>query len=538
MQLPCPNPVCTHVFSQAEVRGSSALKCPRCGHEFRLRSEPSPAKPAAPRAIPAPASPIQAKPTAPLAKPVQSRPAASAPVAAKSAAVFAGQPPNPFADEAPATRASAEETGNIDFGPPTSLIRRTKGSRRPPKVWKKYVVLAFFALVVIGGMVTAYICIPWPQPTPRGMTKSNEGYKVTIRNLKNADEFAFKVVLADADSWVYDRNIIDDFRVRSDDADNNLDEPVNRDIGVDLALRHREKDVWIAFAAKDYGLQLPRSAEMLYQASLRLKKFFGESLETAEKVEQIELAGQAGHRLRFKGYNRVNHHGECYMVARNGIGYWIFVGAPTLKEAQQGLTELQENGRGFTFFTDRRGWREQPPRTLTYNAERYPLSLSAIEGIYQKQPNGREFEETCELYLLGKYAREKDNRKNSTVMVLVLPKQDNIKEAVKFARKYVEERRTGPKDFKYSHVPITPDGEEAKEGEASKEADKIGNKLGRTLEMKVMLGDDPVRYLLLAVVNEPDAVVVVWCESIWEHRQIWREDFRDLLSSVNIRKKE
>ena len=98
MQHPCPNPVCTHVFPHAEVQRSSSLKCPRCGHEFRLAAE---AKPAAP-------------PAAPLAKLAQPKPA---PVAAPIAAIAPARPANSFAAGTPTAKpAPAQDAGNMDFG--------------------------------------------------------------------------------------------------------------------------------------------------------------------------------------------------------------------------------------------------------------------------------------------------------------------------------------------------------------------------------------------------------------------------------------
>ena len=115
-------------------------------------------------------------------------------------------------------------------------------------------MFAVLPFVVISTLVTAIIYLPWSQPSRRGLANDGRDYVVSIRNEKGVDERAFKVSLAEAGTWTYERDIIDDFRLR-DDSDN-VDEQIVREGGVDLALRHREKDVWIAFAAKDYGMQL------------------------------------------------------------------------------------------------------------------------------------------------------------------------------------------------------------------------------------------------------------------------------------------
>src|SRR5262245_40587749 len=50
---PCPNPVCSHVFSLESVSGVAALKCPQCGNLFHFR--PSKGRPRAAAPAPAPA---------------------------------------------------------------------------------------------------------------------------------------------------------------------------------------------------------------------------------------------------------------------------------------------------------------------------------------------------------------------------------------------------------------------------------------------------------------------------------------------------
>src|SRR5262245_42206272 len=50
-ELPCPNPTCTHVVGAAQVQGATALKCPRCGQVFQLRSS-GPSAGSTPGALP------------------------------------------------------------------------------------------------------------------------------------------------------------------------------------------------------------------------------------------------------------------------------------------------------------------------------------------------------------------------------------------------------------------------------------------------------------------------------------------------------
>ncbi len=93
--LPCPNPVCTHVFNAEAVRGAASVVCPRCGTKLEFRAPAArtsalppkaapPKRPAAPKAAPAkPVAPPLAKPVPPpLARPIKPPPPPAAPPAA------------------------------------------------------------------------------------------------------------------------------------------------------------------------------------------------------------------------------------------------------------------------------------------------------------------------------------------------------------------------------------------------------------------------------------------------------------------------
>src|SRR5438552_9418549 len=96
--LPCPNPACTHQFSASELKGATALKCPRCGTVFQFRqAPPAPAEPT-PVAKPAPVA------TAPSARPVAAP--VAAPVARPVAAATPARPAPMAQPVAPAPRAA------------------------------------------------------------------------------------------------------------------------------------------------------------------------------------------------------------------------------------------------------------------------------------------------------------------------------------------------------------------------------------------------------------------------------------------------
>lgn len=379
--------------------------------------------------------------------------------------------------------------------------------------WPHYLMLLLFVGALVGGVVVGSRYLPSLKGNLGETQQPRQTFVVSIRNAKSAEERAFKVLVPE-DTW---------------DADVEL----QRGLTAQVALRHRKEASWIAGAAKDYGMQKPRDAELLNQGIEKLKLLFPDSLELDDKAVAATIAGQPAQRLVFKGQLKaVPFMGECFTLSQNGIGYWFFVAAPTLDESRQTLAGLQEAGNGFVLATDRRGWREQPPKMDTFAGTKIPGTISAPDGIWEKYPALDEDDQSGDVYLLGRYLKEKDNRKNASVLTLALPRQDSLKDAMKFAHKYIEDKKKEENKL-YKIVP-------ASEQEGSLEGQKadVGNRPGRVAELKIALGEEPKRYLLLAVINEPTQCIALRCECTWESRQIWRQEFLDLLTTVKVRKKE
>jgi hypothetical protein len=462
------------------------------------------------------ATPPVAKPSVPIAKPVS--PAQTVPIAAPFVPAAPAQPP-PAQDEGfilgnsePSPQApvgvslfASEEDGTLV---------RPRHYRKKKWGWKKYTLLTV-TLLVLGSLgATAYLNYSTlkaylPDPAP---SIPLEIFPVLVRNLKSADEKAFKISVPQH-TWEHDKEI-------------------RLGLAAHVALHHREQDIWVAATAKDYGTQKPRDAELLNEAIDRLKQFYSDSLELDDKAVPVTLAGQSGQRLRFKGqFKTVPHYGECYMIAHHGFGYWFFIGAPTFPEAQKALEDFQAGGLGFTFVTERRGWREQPPKMDTFTGVKYPYALSAPQGAWDKFLALDE-DEAADLFLLGQHRKENENRKNASILTMILPKQENLKEAMKFTRNYVEEKR---KEENKSYKLVASLQEE--ESEPGQKAE-IGNRPGRIAELRVLLGDEAKRYMVLAVINEADNLFAIRCECPWESRQIWRQEFFDVIATVKLRKKD
>jgi hypothetical protein len=451
----------------------------------------------------------------PLAKPVAgSKPATPPPLAL---------PPSPPPRPAPA-RTPADTNFLVETTPPAPPARNDFATggivsplvqnrmRRPPqKSWKPIILISIFFVIAAGSIVTFLIFRDHLLGNrDHSQTEGGDSYTGPIRNLKNSDEKVFKI-LAPKNVWQLDANL-------------------RAGLKAVLALRRSDAtDAWLAVGAKDYGTRKPRDAELVKEGKEHLENYFGETLELAEKTDTSELAGQTAQRLDFKAQiKQVFWWGECYMFTKNGIGYWFIMAAPTLDDARQELAELQKDNRGFVLTDERRGWREQPPKMETFKGSKFPLYVSAPEGVWEKF-KAEDQDERGELFLFGRYLKEKDNRKNASVLILALDKKASLKESLKDARAHFESKKK-EEDANYQTEPIA---EKSEDGISS----MIGDRPGRILDLRLQLGNEPKRYILLAVADGGDQHFAIRCDCTWESRQIWRQDFLDLLRTFQLKKK-
>jgi hypothetical protein len=292
---------------------------------------------------------------------------------------------------------------------------------------------------------------------------------------------------------------------------------------------------WLAVAAQDYGTQQPRDGELLKRAIERLEGFFGENLELGERPEPRELASRPALVLRFRGsVNNVEWTGECHMLSRHGFGYWLFIGgAPGAEVAQAIAAELRaDKAMRFVLDDERKGWSPRPPKMETFAAAKAPFTLRGREGVWAQLENLKHVDASAEMYLLGKSAADrKDNLKSATVQVLTLPAAGGDKEALKAARERLE-AATKEEGKGYQLEPV-----DQKKGEVAADGyvQKIGDKLGRVAELRLVRGEEKLKYILLGVVNTPQRVYVFQCEAHWPHHQAWRGDFLDLLGTFHLR---
>jgi hypothetical protein len=311
------------------------------------------------------------------------------------------------------------------------------------------------------------------------------------------------------------------------------DEATRKRLEAILAIRRDTPLVLLAVAVKDYGTRKPGNAELLDEAKKRLENYFDNNPEMNDP-DSKPFAGQTAQRLVFRGVrNEVVANGECYMFAYHGFGYWFYIWGTELPDAQKELKALQQNpGKGFVPVTERAGWKERRP-VETFKGVGF--TLQGTEGLWEASTDKNEDEPQAAMYLIGRNRTDpKDNIKNAHGKVLVLPREADLKTALKAARLFVEEHKTKV----YENVKYLPATDKpGSEGDAGSE-EALGDRPGRVLELRVNLKDsESAWFLLLAAVNGPDGVYALVCECRWEARELWQEEFRDLAKSLRLKAK-
>jgi hypothetical protein len=552
--FPCPNPACSHVFKAAEVQAQSEVSCPRCGFQLKGRAAakartPKPPTRAVPKASPAPVAkpanvkappaakktspPIAAK--APVAQPVPvAKPApAKVPIAQQVTPappkIAVAQPvaPPPAQDEGfdveliepPADAPPPEPVEEAPAG--TGPLIRTR-AQRGGFPWTRILVgvgALFTAACVVGGGYLAIVNFVGGDSEALRILQPRGGVVASMRT-KNGNEKMFQLAVSDK-VWLSDRETKNKIKAP----------PGDPDIWFAEAWKHSKDDVWFAIVAKDFGNQKPRDAEMVRVTVDKLEALFGEAVEAEARAEATKFVGLPAQRLHFKGLIRSSSwQGDCYMFFKSGFAFWFFLSSPDVQALQTWAEELQREDV-FAIQVERRGWREQPPPTESFAASDSALTLTGLEGIWEKQESRNEDERGI-LMLFGRYRKEKDNRKNASVLVFKIDHQADLKEAVKAARADIETK----KKEENTNYKLTTAAEIAEgQSEAGESAD-LGSRPGRMADLCLKINEDPKRYILLGVVNEPETCYVFRCECPWESRQIWRQDFLELLRSLRMKK--
>ncbi len=218
--------------------------------------------------------------------------------------------------------------------------------------------------------------------------------------------------------------------------------------------------------------------------------------------------------------------GECRMVSYRGIGYWFFTWGPT-EDKEQVRAEWEGLRQPFRLLDGRKSWAEKPPDSAVVSGDKAKYQLKYVKALWTRKV-ARDYDPLADLALLGAERDKKNATQTATFQVLVLPKEADLKAADAAAREYVEKRQ----QELYSKIDMRVMKD--KDGEAFDSNAQIGNADGRLAKFHLQI-DEVERFLLLAVVNRPQGVVVLVGECQWDRHDYWDQEFTPLLKSFRVR---
>src|SRR5262249_52396524 len=177
--------------------------------------------------------------------------------------------------------------------------------------------------------------------------------------------------------------------------------------------------------------------------------------------------------------NSVEMTGECLRLADQGIGYWFLTWAPT--EAHDAVAEEWASARkGFSLLKEREGWSEKQAKRLTLHGNKARYTLGYNEGLWTEQEDAKAYDADADRALLGRDPTEpKGADKTATALVLLLPKQQDLKAALAAVRDHVSSQ---VKKLYPDAVIENADGNLSSE---DRPPDEIGNVRGQVLELRV-----------------------------------------------------
>jgi hypothetical protein len=321
------------------------------------------------------------------------------------------------------------------------------------------------------------------------------------------------------------------------------DEDAQLHMNVNLLLRHPRPSEVLALFFRDYKTRLPSQAEQVDEALRKLRAYF-KNVEWELKPKQ-RLAGQPALLLEFQGDDpeQVRMSGQCLALAHRGFAYWFFTWTP-LKDREEVEPLWDDLRQRFTLLDQREGWTERSPETEPVQGKKAPYRLDFLKELWEKvETDG--YDPLADLVLIGhepstKLETEGDESapvgpqpghrhagRAATVQVLVLPREADLKAAVKAAQVYILNRQQAPDGENYPRTTMTLIKD--KEGAEEDHDVDVGTVRGHVSKLQVKNTDDRERYVVLGIVNRPEGVVVLMFECNWTRRDFWDQEFTPLL---------
>ena len=301
----------------------------------------------------------------------------------------------------------------------------------------------------------------------------------------------------------------------------------------DLMMQQHAPAGWVAIFTKNGAGRTPSDNEARAEAVQRLSNLFRRENFEWDQGTDGELAGKRAQRILFNGEAEdKNVTGECLILGHQGMAYFFVTWAPAGLDRQQELAELRSR---FGILKDRPDWNEKKQPAKIYRGRR-GYSLEDADAVWEKWTPATDYDSVALLALTGREKMTENNRDAvqppiaATVLILSLkPVQKNTQAAMELAGKHYLELQK--KEYAETVLEAVPDRLE-------KEPEQVGNARGLKSSWHVKNSQKRKRYLLLAVVNHEDQVLVVQCETAWECRDAWESRFKNLLSTFRLSKSQ
>jgi hypothetical protein len=510
--FPCPNPVCTQVFPADAVKGAAALTCPRCGTVYQFRTAPPLASPAAPRPAPPPPPP----PSKPAGR---TPPAASKPAIPVAKAVPAPRAPvAPLAPVAPVAPLAPEVSPDspalqLESSPHRLVSTRHKDKRSRRGGWRRWIVPVVI-LLLVGGAAVGLVYVARDLLSGEG---EEEQHKANALG-----NFAFKP----PEGWKPDRD-------------------VRMNLHVNLGMKRRKQPSWMGLFYRDYKTRSPSDGELLDVALRKLSGYFSgmeydDPFQKEDKGRSGSLGGEQAIVFDFEGErDSVGMHGQCVMLTRRGYGYWLFTWRPRDDLNDETRQQWDALRNGFKLLDGRAGWKPIPRKTQELRGESAGIVLKYPVEVWRKEDNPAAYELKPEAALLGFEPVENEETgvkrvdryagKAASLQVLVLDKAADLKAGAAAAIEHVRKQLTEIRpSLKMEEVNDRTTGKPVV-------GTKVGALPGEVHTLRLKTDDEPEKLGVLAVINRPEGLVLIYAEARWERRAYWEQEFKEVLAGVHLK---
>jgi hypothetical protein len=262
-----------------------------------------------------------------------------------------------------------------------------------------------------------------------------------------------------------------------------------------------------------------------------------------------QLAGQPAQKLTFQATVKSTNNpvaGECFVLVHQGYSY-AFLTWSAQTDLARSRKDFDAVRQGFALLEERRDWKEKRPKPRDFPGTKAEYVLTDTEGLWETQ-NAADFDERTDIALIA-YERDEYRKhvgKAAFAWVLVLPPAGDAQAGLAAALTNLEERQKK----EYPETVVEKVGEER--------AEPIGTAQGRVALLNVKNSEARNRFVLLATVSTPKALIVFHGECDWnkrsrkiklddesgdtkaskedEEKAKWETDFRQLLKSFRLGK--